>query len=441
MMRKFLVIIFSLGYIGNLLGQEVLSFEEVIELGLENNFDVKISVNVREIADNERKLGLGALLPVVGANYGRTSSVEDVEQQFLDDAAPRIIDDAQSQGETFSLVALYGIRADALVAMKRLGKLSEISELEAKIVIENTVAMLSSAYYRLVLELQRDKLLQETLELSKRRLDIAQAQYELGQQSKSAFLAAQVDYNADLSLLLSQDQVIEEARISLSELMALDPSYEYEVRDTIQVEGNLLLEDLVDNAFHHNKQLMVTQRLENVAYLQIRELQAQRLPVLTFNGNFIQSVQNSDAGFIRQNKRTGYNFGATIGLNLFSGFTLNRRIQNAKIQRVNQQYALDQYEVQLNSDIFRSYNIYENSKKRLEIEKKNFEVVEENTEIAFERFKLGLTSFLEFRDAQVSRLEAQSRLIEAVFSIKETEIELMRLAGKIFYQENHEPLL
>lgn len=441
MMRKFLVIIFSLGYIGNLLGQEVLSFEEVIELGLENNFDVKISVNVREIADNERKQGLGALLPVVGANYGRTSSVEDVEQQFLDDAAPRIIDDAQSQGETFSLVALYGIRADALVAMKRLGKLSEISELEAKIVIENTVAMLSSSYYRLVLELQRDKLLQETLELSKRRLDIAQAQYELGQQSKSAFLAAQVDYNADLSLLLSQDQVIEEARISLSELMALDPSYEYEVRDTIQVEGNLLLEDLVDNAFHHNKQLMVTQRLENVAYLQIRELQAQRLPVLTFNGNFIQSVQNSDAGFIRQNKRTGYNFGATIGLNLFSGFTLNRRIQNAKIQRVNQQYALDQYEVQLNSDIFRSYNIYENSKKRLEIEKKNFEVVEENTEIAFERFKLGLTSFLEFRDAQVSRLEAQSRLIEAVFSIKETEIELMRLAGKIFYQENHEPLL
>lgn len=441
MMRKFLAIIFFLGYIGSLLGQNVLSFEEVVQLGLENNFDVKISVNARQMAENERKIGMGALLPVVDATYGRTSSIEDVEQQFLDDAAPRIIDGAESQGETFSLFALYGIRADAFVAMKTLGKLSEISELEAKIVIENTVAMLSSAYYRLVLELQRDKLLQETLELSKRRLDIAQAQYEFGQQSKSAYLAAQVDYNADLSLLVSQAQVIESARISLSELMAVDPAYDYEVRDTIQVEDNLLLEDLLDNAFHHNKQLMVTQRLENVAYLQIRELQAQRLPVLTFNANYIQSVQDSDAGFIRQNKRTGYNFGATIGLNLFSGFTLNRRIQNAKIQRINQQYALDQYEVQLNSDIFRSYNIYENSKKRLEIEKNNYEVVAENTEIAFERFKMGLTSFLEFRDAQVSRLEAESRLIEAVFSIKETEIELMRLAGKIFYQDNGDPLL
>src|SRR5690606_1300276 len=121
-------------------------------------------------------------------------------------------------------------------------------------------------------------------------------------------------------------------------------------------EGNLLLEELTDNAIHHNKQLLVSQREENVAFLQIKELQAQRLPSLTFNGNYNHSVQNSDAGFIIQNRRNGYNFGATIGLNLFAGFTLNRRIQNAKIQRVNQQYALEQYEVQLNADIYRTYN-------------------------------------------------------------------------------------
>ena len=441
MINKLFTAVLLLCFGGTLFAQEVLTFEEVIQLGLENNFDIKIAINESEMAENEKRIGLGFLLPVVDANYGRTSSREDVEQQFLDDANPRIIDNAKSQNETFSLVGIYGIRADAIVAMKRLGKLAEINELEAKIVIENTVATLSSAYYRLVLELQRHKLLNETLDLSARRLEIAEAQYELGQQSKSAYLAAQVDYNADLSALVSQGQVIEAARISLNEVMAQNPDAEYVVRDTIQIEDNLLLEDLLDNAFHHNKQLLVTQRLENVAFLQIRELQAQRLPVLTFNANYNQSVQNSDAGFIIQNKRNGYNFGATIGLNLFSGFTLNRRIQNAKIQRVNQQYALDQYEVQLNSDIYRAYNIYENSKKRLEIEKNNFEVVAENTEIAFERYKLGLTSFLEFRDAQVSRLVAEIRLIEAIFSIKETEIELMRLSGRIFYQDNGEPVL
>jgi len=441
MIKKCLAVILLWCINGVLYGQEVLTFEEVIQLGLENNFDVKIAINEREIADNDRKIGRGALLPTLNTTYGRTRSTEDVEQQFLDDANPRIINNAQSQNENFNLVAIYGLRADAVVAMKRLGKLSEISELEAKVVIENTVAAISSAYYRLVLELQRDKLMQETLELSERRLEIAKAQYELGQQSKSAYLAAQVDYNADLSLLLSQSQVIESSRISLNELLAVDPTVNYMVKDTIQVGENLLLENLVDNAFHHNKLLLVTQRQENVAYLQIQELQAQRLPTLTLNGNYVQSVNNSDAGFIIQNKRDGINLGATLSLNLFSGFTLNRRIQNAKIQRMNQQHVLDQYEVQLNSDIYRVYNIYENSKRRLEIEKNNYEVVAENTEIAFERFKMGLTSFLEFRDAQVNRLAAEIRLIEAVFSIKDTEIELMRLSGKIFYEDNAEAVL
>jgi len=422
-------------------GQQVLTFDEVIQRGLDNNFGVKIAINEAELAENNVKIGQSAILPTLNATYGRSSSVEDVEQKFVDDANPRIIDGAQSSNKNFNLVAIYGLRADAVVALKRLGKLAEISDLEAKVVIENTVAAISSAYYRLVLEIQRNALLEETLELSKRRLDIAEAQYELGQQSKSAYLAAQVDYNADLSLLVSQAQVIESARISLNELLAMDPTENYIVNDTIQIEDNLLLDHLLDNAFHHNKLLLATQRQENVAFLQLQELRAQRLPTLTLNGNYVQTINNSDAGFIVQNKRDGYNFGATIGLNLFSGFALNRRIQNAKIQQVNQRYALEQYEVQLNADIHRTYNIYENSKKLLDIERNNFEVVAENTEIAFERFKMGLTSFIEFRDAQVSRLAAEIRLIESLYSIKETEIELMRLSGKIFYQNDADPLL
>src|SRR5690606_671421 len=315
-MIKFWVTTLLLFCVHNLLlGQQVLTFEEVIQRGLDNNFGVKIAINEAELAENNIKIGQSAVLPTLNATYGRTSSVEDVEQKFVDDANPRIIDGAQSSNKNFNLVAIYGIRADAVVALKRLGKLAEISDLEAKVVIENTVAALSSAYYRLVLELQRNALLEETLELSKRRLDIAQAQYELGQQSKSAYLAAQVDYNADLSLLVSQAQVIESSRISLNELLAMDPTENYAVNDTILIKENLLLDQLLDNAFHHNKMLLVTQRQENVAFLQLQELRAQRLPTLTLNGNYVKTVNNSDAGFIIQNKRDGYNFGATIGLN------------------------------------------------------------------------------------------------------------------------------
>jgi outer membrane protein TolC len=196
------------------------------------------------------------------------------------------------------------------------------------------------------------------------------------------------------------------------------------------------LESLTENAFLENKLLLVNQRLNNDAYLQIKELHASRLPVINLNSSFTNSVFNSDAGFLIQNERQGLNYGGNISFNLFSGLTLNRRIQSAKVNKRIQDYSLDQYEIQLKSDIQRSFNIYSKNRQLLKIEEVNYRVAKENSQIALERFKLGIASYLEFRDAQVNLLTAENRLITAIFSIKEQEIELMRLSGKIFFENS-----
>ncbi|AGA76959.1 TolC family protein [Echinicola vietnamensis] len=441
MRKQCLVLLGMMAAIYSAFGQEELSFEKAIIKGLENNYDVKIALQDKKVTEIDKKIGVGALLPSLDATYGRTTSTEDVEQQFVNESTPRNIDGAKSTGENFNINAIYGFRYEAVVALKRLGKLDEIGELQAKVVIENTVAAISEAYYRLATELERYEVLQETLELSQQRLDIAKSQYELGGSSKTEYLAAQVDYNTDRSMLVSQEQVIRTARINLNELMALDDTQNFVITDSILINKDLTLGPLVDQAMDQNKMLLINRRQENVAYLQLKEIQAQRLPYLSLDGNYRQSVSNSDAGFLIQNKREGYSFGATIGINLFSGFTLNRQIQRARVQQESQAYILDQYEVQLKSDIYRAFNVYENSKQRLEIERQNYLVVEENTDIAFDRFKTGLTSYLEFRDAQVNRLNAESRLIDAIFSTKVAEVELMRLAGKIYYKSNDEEIL
>jgi outer membrane protein TolC len=197
-----------------------------------------------------------------------------VTQQFVNDPAPRQIDNAKSRNENFNVVGLYGFRPESIVIMKRLGQLTEISELDAKIAVENTVAGISTAYYRLILESQRYQVLKETLNLSRARLNIAQAQYELGGAGKRDFLTAEVDYNADSSLLLTQEQIIQNARVNLNELMAVDPFEEFFVKDTILVGAIQTLADLEENAFLENKTLLINQRQRNVAFLQTRELQA-----------------------------------------------------------------------------------------------------------------------------------------------------------------------
>ncbi len=414
--------------------QEALDLEKAIQLGLENNLQIKIAVDNAEVRDLEKRTANGLLLPTINSTYLRSFSTEDVTQKFVNDPAPREIDNAKSRNENFNIAGVYGFRPDAVVTIQRLGQLAEIGQLESKVVVENTIAGISTAYYRLILEQQRYQVLKETLRLSKNRLDIAQAQYELGGAGKRDYLTAQVDYNADSSLLLTQQQIIQNAQVNLNELLAVDPEMDFLIQDTISISGILSLEELEENAFMENKQLLVNQRQKNVAFLQIRELQAQRLPVLNFNGSYVNNTLNSDAGFLIQNQRSGFNYGGSVTINLFSGLTLNRRIQTAKVNQRIVDNSVEQFEIQLKSDIQRAYNTYENNLALLEIEKRNFEVAKENTEIALERFRLGIASYLEFRDAQVNLLTAENRLITSIYNIKEQEIELLRLSGKIFFE-------
>ena len=420
---------------------ESLDLEKAIAIGLEKNLDIKIAVETVEIQEGNQRIGTGDyLMPIVDAVYTRSFSNEDVEQVFATDPEPRTIDNAKSNSSNFSVVGIYGFRPESFIVLKRLGVLTEISELDAKIAVENTVANISSAYYRLVLELQRHKVLQRTLELSQARLDIAEAQYSLGGAGKRDFLTAEVDYNSDLSLLLGQEQVIQNARVNLNELMALNPEEQFTVNDTITVGEPLLLENLVENALLENKTFLIAQRQENVAFLQLKELRASRLPTINLNATYANNTSNSDAGILTQNQRSGFNYGGNIALNVFNGFTLNRRIQNARVQQKIQTLAVDQYEIQLRSDIHRAFNTYKTNRDLLEVEEKNYQVARESSEIALERFRLGIASYLEFRDAQVNLLTAENRLITSLFNIKEQEIELRRLSGKIFFDNSFEEL-
>lgn len=419
---------------------ELMDLEKAVLTGLERNFGLKIAANNVAMAERDVKIGVGSFfMPTLTGNYLNTFNKEDVRQKFQNNPEQIIeIEGAATENRNFSLVGFYGFRPETIYSIKILGKLAEVSDLEAKVLVENTVAAISSSYYRLVLELQRYNVLKTTLDLSKSRLDIAQARYELGGAGRSDFLTAQVDYNADLSLLTNQDLIIKNAKINLNELLAYSPEVNLNVSDTILVNKDLILDDLLETAYLNNKQFLLTQRQENIAFLALRESQALRLPQINLNGSYNRNTFTSEAGFLLLNQRTGINYGMTASINLFSGFTLNRRIQNAKVQKLNAEYALQELEIQMISDLRRAYNTYSTNILLLDIEYANYKTAIESADIALDRFKLGISDYLQFRDAQLNLLTAENRLLTALFNIKEMEIELMRLSGRIFFQEGTE---
>lgn len=412
--------------------QDTLKIEGIIERTLENNYGIRILENSSEIAANDLSRGNAGFLPTLSFNAQRNSRSENVRQEFFDG---RLIerDDAKSSSWNTSANASWiifdGMRM--FRAYERLGKQLESAELATTVAMENTVAQALNAYYTIVIERERIKVLQNSIQLSERRLEIATNKYQLGKASKVEYLAAQVDYNADKALMEQEKQLLYQAKVDLFQLMGLSYESDFAVEETIDINRELEISELLESANMKNPSLLQFQRELNIAHLQIQEVKAERFPVLALGGGYVFNLSNSQAGFLASNRQNGYNYGLTASLNIFNGFNLNRRINNARIIMESSEHQLADLKLSLESDIKRTFNAYRTSLSLIEIEQENLEVARENESIALERYQLGNYTSLELREAQINAVQAESRLINAAFSTKLAEIELLRLSGSL----------
>lgn len=418
--------------------QNVLTLEEAIRIALENNYNIKIVRNNQQIAENDLSRGNAGFLPTVDLAASKTFQTADTYQEPFT-GAPREIDAAKT--ESFqSSASLNWTIFDGLgmfYTYERLEKQKEAAILETKVQMENLIAQLLTSYYTVAVEMERIEVLNNTIQLSERRLEIAQNKYQVGKASKVEFLAAQVDYNTDKALLITEERLLQQAKVDLNNLLSRTVDTEFSVVETIDINEDLLLGNLLESANMKNPLLLQSQRQLNVAHLQMQEIQAERYPGISLIGAYFYNVNNSQAGFFAINQQNGFNYGLTASWNIFNGMNLNRRIQNARIQVESASLSNESLQLSLAADIHKAYVAYQTNLNLIELERANLQVAKENEEIALERYQLGNSTPLELREAQVNAVQAESRLINAAFSTKLAEIELLRLSGSLI--QTYEP--
>jgi outer membrane protein TolC len=98
------------------------------------------------------------------------------------------------------------------------------------------------------------------------------------------------------------------------------------------------------------------------------------------------------------------------------------------------QYQQINYEKQrslVDVGVSNAFKDYELQKQLLALEEDNITLARENVAIALERFKQGVSTYLELREAQISLQDAYNRLIAARYNTKLAETELLRLKGDL----------
>ena len=176
------------------LAQDTLDISTAISMGLENNFNIKISRGQKSIASNNNTYGNAGFLPVIDINAGQQYNIENTSQQFIN-GVEQNVDGAKtnnlSAGATLNWTIFDG--TTMFYTKQRLGAL-EIQGAElTKSVIQNVISQIAVEFYTVALEQIRLGLLYENIGLSEDRMEIAKNKYEFGRASKMEYLQAQVD--------------------------------------------------------------------------------------------------------------------------------------------------------------------------------------------------------------------------------------------------------
>ena len=435
-LKVFTVIIFLFTGIWLQAQERALTLNEAISTALENNFDIRLTRSDSLLAALDNAYANYALLPRLNATGGMLFNSNN-QKQVLADGTKRESNGIRSNNVNASLnlnwTLFDGLRM--FIARDRLNEVVTLTELQIKSQVINTVADVVRLYFDVVRQEQQLKAIDEQIELSEDRLKLAQFKYDVGTGAKPDVLQAQIDLNAQRSTRLTQETNINKTKELLNQLMVL-PGISYTIADTtIEYNSLLTLDSIQTGITNSNPELLIAKQNLSLAELELRLRKAERFPTLEFNSayNFSRtdnkSVINPFQPLFNQNR--GFNYGFTATVPIFNGYTNRRLIKVAELNIEVQQLIYDRNISLLQSSIANAYRDYDLYKRTLAMEEVNMKLVRENIFIARERYRLGISTFLEMREAQQSLADAANRLIQARYNTKVAEIELMRLRGDI----------
>jgi outer membrane protein TolC len=246
--------------------KQLLSKEEAVKLMLENNFGVKIANNNVKVAENNKKLLNSGFLPTLtgsaSANYQRDDSTFEFPGQFLRDedgdflidgagnpiARPDAeLDKAEAQRYSARLTANYTLfdGLGRLYNYKRLKEEYNLSELQARETIENTMLQLFTVYFEVARLTENIGVIQETFKNTKTRLQRANYSFEYGQTNKLDVLNAEVDLVNDSITLMNERQTLKNTQRDLNVLLNSDLEELFVVDTTINFTNPVVLDEII----------------------------------------------------------------------------------------------------------------------------------------------------------------------------------------------------
>ena len=434
-MKKIAALVFLAISITGFSQQKTLSLTEAVNTALKNSYDIQLAKNNLDITNINNDIGIAGGLPTVSGTATDNEQITSINQKYADATRdtkrPNVAANNLVIGVTGSILLFNGYRVVA--TKKRLEELVLQNQELLKAQIQNTIAGVMTKYYDIVRQQSLMKTILQSIDVSKKRLDILNTRKDVGLANAADTYQAQLDLNALVQSQQAQQLVIDQAKTDLLNLIfvksAINDPY-ITISDTIIVDRTVNI-DSIRNNLSKNPLVLAADRQVHINELIEKETATLRIPSIRANAGYNFNSSNSAAGFTLLNQSYGPFIGIGLTVPIYNGGIYKKQQQVASINTKNAMIQRDNIVLDNETDMVRTYQSYTNTLSQLSTEQKNYDLSIQLLDLVLQKFQLGNATIIDVKLAQQTFENEGYRLVNLNYSAKIAEIELKRLASRL----------
>ena len=444
-MKKFIFVI-SLLYVGVVVGQQPLSLEEAIAIGLNKSIPSKIAEKQIEIAENNNIKANTGTSPSLSLNASIPFSFNKTfgDRFFTFGVVPGDSRLNYNETEQVSIDGTWPIYTGGRGSLikEQLDLAVDQSKISLDGEQQRTVLEIIQSYYSIVLQQEQLEVLNELIKLSRDRIEFEAVKKEFGTSNGFNIIQLEDALLNDSISIVNQNMQIDLAMRSLLDVMNESGDVnQYVVIDKLEFVPEVLdRERLLTVLLANNNDLSVLELNKKLAEANTKLQSAQRKPTISANGSF--GLNRNASGFLGTNPMTGIdlplsitrgyglNLGVTASYNLIDGGLVKSNIANAKLEQEIANLSYEDVKTDLEIQLLNLIDTYNTNINLLDITEEKLVLAKENIKIAEERFKSGAINSFDYRNIQLTLLNTSFTRLSILYDLIVTKSNIDWLTGE-----------
>lgn len=278
--------------------------------------------------------------------------------------------------------------------------------------------LVRQSYYNTLAYQRLYDLALRVLDQRKEQLRLARARYEVGSVTELDVLQAEIDVGNQENAVIEAENNLKIAREELNRILGVELDSEYQLVDEFEAfEPQFELDDLVQTAITTRPDFLYYRENERYSRNNVWIQRGRFMPNLTASFSHTRSENSGgNVAFTTNPRNRNSTLALTLSWNLFNGFADEAQLQQSRVDLNNARHDRKAQEQLVEQAVRSAYYTLMQTWEQSLVTEKNRELAERQLALEQERYRLGATSQLNLRTAQVTYEEAETNHISNIFS-------------------------